>query len=316
MKPILSFLFISLALHVTAQKIRFTDHRNQWHTTGLFADCAYFATSYYYGADTVFHGMTYKPILTSRYLGAFCSMSDGPPYGFYVREDTDANMVYFTLRDGFSDTDEHILYNYNLNAGDTITYWQYGSPQLDSVTSIDSVFISGVSHKVFYIQTTSLPTPFVYTIVEGIGSAEDPLAPAWTSTCFEYFEALVCFAQDATYPLVNVPVETCEPGYPVDTFRNGAGCLSLNIHNSKPPEPPTIVPNPANDQINVTSDQPFAPNTFISVYDMTGRSILHIRAERQNTVTVNTSEWADGLYMVIIPDNNGILKKEKIVVQH
>ena len=75
-----------------------------------------------------------------------------------------------------------------------------------------------------------------------------------------------------------------------------------------------ILPNPAKDHIDITSDHPFAPNTFITVYDMSGRSVFRTQAEQQNVLTVSTASWVDGLYMVIVQDSTGIIGKEKVVI--
>ena len=76
-----------------------------------------------------------------------------------------------------------------------------------------------------------------------------------------------------------------------------------------------VSPNPATDHIDITSDQPFAPNTFITVYDMSGRFVFRTHAEQQSVLTINTADWIDGLYIVIVQDNTGIIKKEKVVVR-
>lgn len=75
-----------------------------------------------------------------------------------------------------------------------------------------------------------------------------------------------------------------------------------------------IAPNPATDHIDITATSQFTPNTFISVFDRSGRCIYRAPAELQNELTINTSTWIDGLYMVTILNDEGIVKKEKIVI--
>jgi len=44
--------------------------------------------------------------------------------------------------------------------------------------------------------------------------------------------------------------------------------------------------------------------------------IFRINNDMQNTFSINTSSFPDGLYMVIIQDNTGIIQKQKIVINH
>jgi hypothetical protein len=76
----------------------------------------------------------------------------------------------------------------------------------------------------------------------------------------------------------------------------------------------SISPNPATDHINISSTQP-ADNSFICIYDMTGKCIYRSNEPMQNVLTINTAAWMDGLYMVVIQNADGIVKKEKIVIR-
>ncbi len=78
-----------------------------------------------------------------------------------------------------------------------------------------------------------------------------------------------------------------------------------------------ISPNPAGSDVYVATAGLFEQGTIISVYDMTGKCIFNTKADAQkNTLTINTSTWPDGLYMVIVQNNGGIVKKEKVVIRH
>jgi hypothetical protein len=75
-----------------------------------------------------------------------------------------------------------------------------------------------------------------------------------------------------------------------------------------------ISPNPANDFIHITTNKQFDNNTLISVFDVTGRLIDNSKADNQNAVTINTSAWNAGLYMVVIQNSSGVIRREKVAV--
>ncbi len=330
MKPILTVLLLFITLSAGAQKIRFSDSTNQWTTLSVNGDGCYFQTSFRYGADTIIHGITYRKLFGngSQYFGyhdvCYCGLPEfGSQYYYGIREDTIAGLVYYIVSSpGVPDTLEHLLYNYNLNVGDSINYAFGGGSHTDTVVSMDSTPINGIYHKIFNFQNKVLGFHLSYTVLEGVGCTNSPIFPTFFGGCFEYSESLVCFYENGMLPAAHAPINSCAANSPSCTpyfdgniFDNIMNCGSfLSVKTINKQTTFAIDPNPATDHIDIISDRPFAPNTSISVYDMTGRCILRTPAEQQNSVSINTGAWADGLYMVIIQDNNGILKKEKIVV--
>jgi hypothetical protein len=75
-----------------------------------------------------------------------------------------------------------------------------------------------------------------------------------------------------------------------------------------------ITPNPATNHIDITSNARFSPNTSVSVYDIIGRCIYHSKPGQKNTLTINTSSWNNGVYLLTIQDDTGVICKEKIVI--
>ena len=331
MKPILIILLFSIALNASAQKIRFTETTNQWMTTSVNGDGCYFSTYFSYGTDTIIHGITYRKLFGngSQYSGyhdmCYCGTYEfAAQYYYGIREDTIAGMVYYIgLSTGGADTQEHLLYNYNFNVGDSITYTFGGGSHTDTVVSIDSTLINGVYHKIFNFQNKVLGFQLSYTVLEGVGCTNSPVFPTFFGGCFEYGESLVCFYENGILPAAHAPINSCgscTPNCPpyfngtiFDNILNCGSMLSVKTINEQTPSI-TITPTPATDHIDITSDHPFPSNTFITVYDMSGKSVFRTSAEQQNTMTINTSECIEGLYMIIIQDNSGIIKKEKVVI--
>ena len=319
-----------LPLFSSAQKIRFTDSTNQWITSGSCADCMFFNRSYsyfhdYYSHDTFMHGYQYHQLIcTGSFDASVCAGICNPVFAFYVREDTITNKVYYLHMEPSTgnDTSEHILYDYNLSVGDTIAYNLFYFTWTDSVVSIDSFTYLGYVYKTITLRNKQMDSlgyvHRAYTVVEGLGSTVNPIAPAFLQGCFEYDERLVCFAYDSMHPDISAPYSFCSssPGTIfTDTFNNTGGCISLSSNKiNKQAANLVILPNPATDYITISSNTAFNNHTFVSAYDMTGRCVLKTKAEQKNELTINTSAWSAGLYMVIIQNNEGIVKKEKVVV--
>jgi type IX secretion system substrate protein len=318
MKTFLFSLFVITTLSASAQKIRFTDPGNRWTTMGAAGtDGCPFQHGLYFGPDSIIEGHTYRTfsddfmIVTNfpSYYG--CTGAGGVAMGakFWVREDTLAGIVYYRSDFLSADTDEHVLYNYNLNVGDSISY----NGKTDSVISIDSTIINGVYHKIFNFKNRAYVTTMSYTVVEGVGCTNDPLFPAFFGGCFEYGESLLCFSQSGVHPSFHAPINSCA-SFSGSSMDNSSSCTLRALPVNKMSPSIVINPNPANDHLNIISDVPINGEALISVYDISGRIILHLQAELQNKLTINTTTWNEGLYMVVITNNGGIVKKEKVVV--
>src|ERR1043165_5799097 len=135
MRLLLTYLFLAFTLCSSAQKIRFTDSTNTWVTYWNNADCGYIA-HYYYSGDSSYHGYYYRNLFrVSTRIWSVEPCSTYMIQSMYIREDTVANMV-FCRNLGTGDTTERVLYDYNLNVGDSIHYGGSGVLPVvsDSVT--------------------------------------------------------------------------------------------------------------------------------------------------------------------------------------
>ena len=313
MKPLIYILLILIGSSANAQKIRFTDHNNSWKTYCTGMTTCPFDRILSYETDTLISGKTYQHLLEQDVMFSWSGcLPQNRSRNYYVREDTTAGIIYYRelVISPYSDTNEHIYFNYNLHAGDTILF--SGNATRDSVLEVDSTLINSVYHKLFIMGTNG--TMSTYTFVEGVGCMKYPYVP-FTDNCGDYYEALMCFSQSGVNPDMNFPVHNCYIA-PPDTFHNISSCNALYTPNTlHPATPVTIQPNPAYDHIDITTDNVFDNNTTVSVYNMSGIFILNATAvEQKNTLPINTTSWIDGLYMIIVQNNSGIIKKEKILV--
>lgn len=314
MKKIITIVLILVSLSAGAQKIRFTDKTNKWNTATVNTEGEVGTNTYVYDTGAVFlHGNSYQTLTSVGPWLSFSAFGACIPgtYGggsALVREDTIAQKVlYFSTLDSM----EHVLYNYNLLPGDTISYHVTSGTFTDTVTSMDSVLYSGYYYKIFNMQCGQWRN---YTVLEGVGTTNTPILLTRFNSCIEGGESLSCFFENDTLPGLHAPIG-CYSGFscifPYTSFDNTVcGLLSTRSLSQMPAA--TVTPNPSFDHIDITLSQQYE-NTTIAVYDLTGKCILKTQAPK-NELTINTSSWNNGLYMVIIQDNTGVVKKEKVVV--
>jgi hypothetical protein len=65
-------------------------------------------------------------------------------------------------------------------------------------------------------------------------------------------------------------------------------------------------PNPVMNELNLQMGNAYS-NYSVQVYDITGRNIMNteIAASATGSATINTSNWIQGLYKVVVSNNNG-----------
>jgi len=103
-------------------------------------------------------------------------------------------------------------------------------------------------------------------------------------------------------------------------YKNGVSCGIFSAINPtsvptiNPGDKISILPNPASGSFEIRSSGIAGSSVFTSVYDMTGQCVFNSTADLQPGLTINTSSWVNGLYLVIVQDNSGIIKKEKLLI--
>lgn len=256
---IVLLLFVSYSSE--AQKIRFTDKRNQWvyrdYGDPDAAGACFFFVVKTWGNDTTIGGTVYQKMMDSVYMLNMECRTAFTPVGKHLfiisREDTIANKVYILNQ---ADLTEHVLFDYNLHLGDTVTkpcYFSYAFMHTDSVVYVDSTLIGGTYHKVWMIDNhgTGGIRGQSYTITEGIGTYDEVRYPL-CAQIGEYPQQLLCFSQNGYYPVINGPRTWgyFDPLY-IDTFRNSVGCVVLStddIHRQT--SEISLYPNPGYSTIN------------------------------------------------------------------
>ncbi len=199
MKQLLSFLFFLFPLLLFAQTNvyhPFPDSNAVWNEQYDYYDF-YPAPicidnySIIISGDTMINGRLYHKLVTP-----FVQHQYIPPhlvgpqvltgYQGALREDTIDRKVYFVAR---NDSLESVLYNFNLNVGDTILSRNFCAV---TVSSIDSILI-GSDYRKRWVSFGSVHGQVEF--IEGIGSSKGLLS-SWDCEGDGYSKNLDCFQQD------------------------------------------------------------------------------------------------------------------------
>jgi hypothetical protein len=283
MRKLLYILLILLTVHSSyAQKIRFTDTTNEWTycnigTSPTNPPYNYVTISSFKG-DTVVNTIQYKKT----------------NFGL-VREDTVNKKVYIkNLVYNYSsvDTNERILYDYNLQVGDTIANSYTYKSFKHYVKEIDSTQINSVWYKVWNIVAVSGTSSFSwYSIIEGIGSTKGP----WFSVYpyeFENVRYLTCFNNNHSTPIVNPKVSSF--------FDNATSCKLSVPSTNKQSQSITIIPNPANENSKIVFPYAIQQGRLV-VTNAMGQVVLQKDFQNKEQITLGGLP-AEGLYFYTVID--------------
>lgn len=247
--------------------------------------------NYYVQGDTILSGITYRKIFRKG-MGIYSWFAPFPPApgctGTYSYINTTSD--HFIRSSGLqmyirttSDTAEYLLYDFDLQVGDSlpVAYTNYETGIL--VTAIDSFATPYGFRKRFSLSGNT----WSQELLEGIGHSKGLLEPM--NVPLECGFELTCFSlNDTAYYPVTGP--TCE--------------LALTI-----PEIPDATsqiyyyPNPSNGIITFNPMADFKNATFI-VYDVQQRIILEQSGISGNKFEFKNEKLDDGIYLFKIVDAN------------
>jgi len=215
---------------------------------------------------------------------------------------------------------EHLLYNFNLEVGDTIFYYigavartlnqiaYYGYnilyvPHYKVVTSIGTIKLADGSVRKRLNLIGWKESWFGDTWVEGIGSLD------WVGVLNPFVNdmltngdgfALVCFEQNKEKIYISSACEDCNCWRP----NNIADVLPMEI---------SIFPNPTTGKFSVFSSQFSEMNGEIEVFDVVGCNVGTYRIRPENTeTTIDISHLANGMYFLKIQTDNGTVIKKVV----
>jgi hypothetical protein len=260
---------------------------------------------YFTVGDTIINARVHKKINRSNML--FDSIScytnltppgtPGPVYVGALRDDSIVNKTFFVLP---NTTNDSLLYDYNLNVGDTmkgyIALFEYDVSHL-VVLSIDSVLINGQYRKRWNFAPDANFTPDSTYFIEGIGSSCGLIEPLNTFAIDFTARYLVC-VKDSLGTLFT-------SGY---NSAYGCNLITVGIKEiSNEDDLISIYPNPATS--NITIQTPI--NSTVKILNLEGQIIKTFSAVAGNTYN-DVSAIPSGIYFVEIKSEKGVKVKKLI----
>jgi hypothetical protein len=209
-----------------------------------------------------------------------------------IREDTFERKVYFRFYHpvgaGFSDTAEHLVYDYNLRLGDTFyrrsTYTAPPAPALVPyiVTGFDSVVIQSTYHKVWHFTAVGSGGAPPFAVIEGIGTLQGPTL-TFNTLSFVY-EKLVCFRNSNGKPLISPSV---------NSFANIGAC-SLGLDEPFAGNAGVRFPNPINNESKVQFDN--RGKGKLIIWNVLGQEVYTAEIEGVNSIPIGRYIQQPGVY--------------------
>lgn len=289
----------------------FPDSNAVWNeqTSVLAGDCpgppypnpylidSYF--SYRLQGDTIINLITYHNIIQSGTFNAHCNIG-GDNWGVInnvwagaYRQEIAQKKVFFIGPN--TSGAECLLYDFNLNVGDTLHPGtcdnQFGCSSPVIVISIDSVLVGNNYRKRYNLEMNGMyPND---TLIEGIGATSGLLE---TICAFESGGNLICFSQNnqPQYPDTSV---TCE--------------LITKLPEIKNEPTFSVFPNPVNDNFTIEQNGSLQATNF-EIMNSLGQLIYF--GKLNDITTVSTTNFSKGAYFIRFISSKGVFYK-KIIIQ-
>ncbi len=261
-------------------------------------DAAYIQN--YNAGDTAMDGFTYKRI-QEVFVMTSSNGCCNPPTDLgtgYIREDTITKKVYWR---GGEMAQDSLLYDFDVQVGDTLTGYMGSCDMTWTVGSIDSILI-GLNYRKRINYEVSFDPGIQFSIIEGIGSTYGlttcPFVP------FEMGIFLSCFTVDGEllYPPSGADLAPC-------------GDLTSTVHPPRAigPAPLSLLPNPASGRLILQCDASYLP-LDISVVDLTGEVHLENVLKTVNSA-IDISFLSSGSYFLRVVRRGTLVATEKFIKQ-
>ena len=281
----------------------FPDSNAVW---GMMAVCTDFGCGTYryvqdyIAGDTVIDGNAYRKIgqsVSIDYEGCSCTIPEDLGEG-YLREDTIAKKVYWK---GGAMTQDTLLYDFDMQPGDTLKGYMGTCHYTWTVESIDSILIGPNYRKRINFQI--FDSCLRFAIVEGIGSTMG------LTTCpyipFQFGITLQCFTVSDSL-LYTTP---CGPD--LEACSDLTSAISERYADNSPYL--RISPNPATDYLSVEFTKTIMPAVLI-ILDMRGIPMLKFRIN-QPRVDIDISALAPGPYILLVKKDSALVSYSKLIKQ-
>lgn len=287
-----SILIVFIKIGYSQAYNKTLSNETHWYTSVCGAFCV---TDHYYAkGDTVVNSSTYTFLNKFHYVKNMA-----------LREDTVNRQVFFYV---FASGKETLIYDFSLTPGDSIEIKNPNSPLPTNagwhvLDSIKLITLLDGPHRFFYLSEKNGPGTTSW--IEGIGSMSLINTPS-SEQDLNGVGDLTCFYKDGVkiYEADTLPTGACDTTLLVTDIANTSSIA----------EKFSISPVPAKDKITIQLDV-ITKNSNITIYDISGKEILHINQLRNNIISINTMDWKNGIYFAKMQSGNKNYSK-KIIIQH
>ncbi len=277
MKNVLTFLFLTLSIFALGQnQINFNNSNDTWnvattypHATPQDPDFVETTTNVFgYNGDTLIGGEYWLKMFTSPDSNFISNLT-------YLGNIKEVNGVVVYMDTTFS---LHALYNFNLQAGDSVLYhFEFGNIYL-KVENIDSIYIIGKYYKRFHFQEPVIPFFYIKEVwIEEIGSIHGPLFPAnprLFGTEIPDSMYLTCFKINGSIIWNNPNYSQCFINIILGTSDLPRKCIK-------------VFPNPVIDRVFIEFPISINGNHDVSIFDLCGKQITCHVDDYLNSVEIH-----------------------------
>lgn len=282
-------LFTLSTSKVNAQTYYFMNDSATWkvdffgYTIECLGHC--YEWEYYITGDTMINSNAFKKLHKNYHSIWNQQYSEGDVGA--IREDTANKKVYYRSF-SLNDTAEYLLYDFDLNVGDTLpSTYLYQEGPFPVVDSIDYVQIANENHKRFWFTNGAIDPTY---LVEGVGSGYGLLEPLFGGS--EGGNLLICFEVGGNF--LFSAYDTSYYGCHVE--------IPLGIQNSYHHSSIQIINNPGDDLLTIKNST--GGKISISIFDELGRVYL-MQSSSENKFQFSTSRLVSGIYFVHCSDTEG-----------
>lgn len=309
LKIIVIFGFILNCTFSHGQENIYFDNHPVWQEStscGIPAPCIETDEyNYFIDGDTILDGITYvklyKQGVISRmyydnYPPDYCSGSEFYSYQYGYLRSENRQMFYREV----PQAQETLLYDFNLAVGDTLPPSEITVPWNTIVTDVDSINVMGNYYKVFYLNGDNASF-----IIEGVGSSKGLLAPI--PLTFECGFSLNCYSQYTNSYYIDNDGGTISEG-------DGGTCmLTVGVDETSELPQISLYPNPAADVVQIELAE-VKGQVEISVHNLAGKEVKHATARGEQLYQLNCGDLPNGLYVLMLRQNDLVLYSTKLAV--
>lgn len=287
MKRILLFIIAAIAIQFVLSAQDFVSPDKQWNVLASGMPQSTSTEIFWFEGDSIINDKTYQKFWVSR------DSLHNRRFEGLMREES--KVVYY-IQPG---NNEGVLYDFNVEIGDTISivnYFCFNAFPL-TVYDIDTVEYYGMSRKRWHL---GIQGEIREIWIEGIGSHSGPLYSAYEMCIVCPYWGLLCFHEQGELYYI-MPYET-------ECYQTSVG-QSENFEASAL----QIKPNPVKSGSKVFVDSPLKIEE-VSLFNTSGQLIQKIQPTENGQIALETSLLKPGMYFVMTMAN-GQFYTQKIIVE-